>query len=65
MKIIKTLFILHLIPTILTGALLYDVPVELKQPDGTTLHCFASGDEFYSRLHDENDYTITQSNDDG
>ena len=65
MKIIKTLFILTLIPTILIGALLYDIPVELKQPDGSTLHCFASGDEFYSRLHDENDYTITQSDDDG
>ena len=65
MKLIKTLIILYLLPTLLFSALLYDVPVELKQPDGSTLHCFASGDEYYSRLHDQNDYTITQSNEDG
>ncbi len=65
MKIIKTLILLYLLPTLLFSALLYDVPVELKQPDGSTLHCYASGDEYYSRLHDQNDYTITQSNEDG
>ena len=33
----------------------------LRQPDGTELHCFASGDEFYSRLHDAEGYTIVQA----
>lgn len=33
----------------------------LIQPDGTELHCFASGDEFYSRLHDKDGYTIVQA----
>ena len=33
----------------------------LTQPDGTELHCFASGDEFYSRLHDKDGYTIVQA----
>ena len=33
----------------------------LKQPDGTELHCFASGDEFYNRLHDAEGYTIVQA----
>ena len=65
MKIIKTFFLLCLMPVALMGALLYDVPVELHQPDGTTLYCFASGDEYYSRLHDSDDYTITQSDEDG
>ena len=65
MKIIKTFFLLCAVPAMLMGALLYDVPVELQQPDGTTLHCFASGDEYYSRLHDGDGYTITQSNEDG
>ena len=33
----------------------------LIQPDGTELHCYASGDEFYSRLHDKDGYTIVQA----
>ena len=33
----------------------------LKQPDGTELHCFASGDEFYNRLHDADGFTIVQA----
>lgn len=33
----------------------------LRQPDGTELHCFASGDEFYNRLHDADGYTIVQA----
>lgn len=33
----------------------------LTQPDGTVLHCFASGDEFYIRLHDADGYTIVQA----
>ena len=65
MKIIKTFFLIYAAPIILMGAYLTDVPVELNQPDGSTLHCFASGDEYYSRLHDGGDYTITQSNEDG
>ena len=33
----------------------------LRQPDGTELYCFASGDEFYSRLHDADGFTIVQA----
>ena len=33
----------------------------LTQPDGTKLYCLASGDEFYSRLHDANGFTIVQA----
>ncbi len=36
------------------------VPQHLKQPDGTALECFASGDEYYNWLHDEAGYTIVQ-----
>ena len=42
------------------AAYLRDVPVTLNQPDGTILHCFASGDEFYNYLHDKDGYTIVQ-----
>ena len=32
----------------------------VTQPDGTILKCFASGDEFFNYLHDENGFTIIQ-----
>ena len=42
------------------AAYLRDVPQTLTQPDGTILHCFASGDEFFNYLHDKDGYTIMQ-----
>ncbi|MDR2084628.1 MAG: M6 family metalloprotease domain-containing protein [Bacteroidales bacterium] len=39
-------------------------PVTVNQPDGTVISCYASGDEFYNWLHDENNFTIIQ-NDEG
>ena len=42
------------------AAYLRDVPMTLTQPDGTVLHCYASGDEYFNYLHDENGYTIMQ-----
>jgi hypothetical protein len=42
-------------------AYLSDVPVTVFQPNGDELHCFASGDEFHNWLHDENGFTIIQS----
>ena len=43
------------------AAYLVNVPQTVKQPDGTILHCFASGDEFYSWLHDSLGYTIVEN----
>lgn len=42
------------------AAFLKNVPREVVQPNGDTLRCFASGDEFYNYLHDLNGYTIIQ-----
>ena len=42
------------------AAYLKNVPMTLTQPDGTALHCYASGDEFFNYLHDENGFTIMQ-----
>lgn len=36
------------------------VPVTVTQPDGTELHLFASGDEYYNWLHDAEGYTVIQ-----
>jgi M6 family metalloprotease-like protein len=40
-------------------------PQTIRQPDGTIIECFATGDEFYNWLHDENGYTIIQNHGDG
>ncbi len=47
----------------LNAAYLKNIPKTLTQPDGTTINCFASGDEFHNWLHDENNYTIIQDQD--
>ena len=42
------------------AAYLRNIPMTVTQPDGTTLQCLASGDEFFNYLHDENGFTIIQ-----
>lgn len=37
-----------------------NMPVVKIQPNGDTLRCFVSGDEFFHRLHDANGFTIVQ-----
>lgn len=49
----------------LQAAYLTDVPVKVTQPDGIVLNIFATGDEFYNWLHDENGYTIVQDQNNG
>lgn len=44
----------------LSAAFLRDMPMNLVQPDGTALSCFASGDEYHNWLHDSENYTIIQ-----
>ena len=40
------------------AAFLKNVPQKLTQPDGTVINIFATGDEYYSWLHDNNNFTI-------
>ncbi len=54
-----------LICAFLHGALLRDIPTTITQPDGEQFSCYASGDEFFNYLHDENNFAIIQSQDDG
>ena len=37
-----------------------NMPVNMIQPNGDTVHFFVTGDEFYHRYHDSLDYTIVQ-----
>ncbi|HRP01301.1 MAG TPA: M6 family metalloprotease domain-containing protein [Candidatus Kapabacteria bacterium] len=43
------------------SAYLSKVPQTVNQPDGTILNCYATGDEYFNRLHDANNYTIIQN----
>ncbi len=40
-------------------------PQTIRQPDGTIIECFASGDEFYNWLHDAEGFTIIQNHSNG
>ena len=43
------------------AAYMENVPQTIIQPNGDTLHCFASGDEYYHYLHDAEGFTIVQN----
>jgi M6 family metalloprotease-like protein len=45
------------------GAYLRNVPINIIQPNGIEIICFATGDEFYNWLHNEDGYTIVQNQD--
>lgn len=49
----------------LNAAYLENIPKTITQPDGTTINCFVSGDEFHNWLHDGGNYTLIQSQSDG
>ena len=42
-----------------------NIPQTITQPNGKTINCLGSGDEFYHYLHDANGYTIVQNPKDG
>jgi M6 family metalloprotease-like protein len=44
------------------SAILRNVPQTIQQPNGKTIKCFASGDEFCNWLHDIDGYTIVRDN---
>jgi len=60
MKRIKILIISAIFQFYSYGAYLKDVPITITQPDGTTIACFATGDEYYNWAHDKDGYTIIQ-----
>ena len=57
-KFLSLLALLCLTTGLLHAAFLRNVPQTLTQPDGSKLHCFATGDEYYNYLHDKDGYTI-------
>lgn len=60
----KTLFItlLALFFVLMANAnYLKNVPQKIVQPNGEIVNCYASGDEYYHWLHDEEGFTIVQN----
>ena len=61
----KKIIILVIISVSVQATWLEDIPQKITQSDGTTIDCFASGDQYAHRLHDRNDYTIVLNSADG
>lgn len=59
------LTLIFILPLFVSGAWLNFEPQTITQPNGGVIECFATGDEFYNWLHDENGYTIIQNHNDG
>ncbi len=55
--------VLLLILTIVRAAYFEKIPYTITQPDGKTISCFVTGDEFYNWIHDDKGYTIIQAPD--
>jgi M6 family metalloprotease-like protein len=64
-RMVNFVFCLMLIVGLTQAAPLYNQEMLLTQPDGSTIECLASGDEYYNYLHDADGYTIIQSQQDG
>jgi len=60
--IITSIIVCFFVTTHVNAAYLENIPVTVVQPNGDALHIYASGDEFFNYLHDENGYTIIQNN---
>jgi M6 family metalloprotease-like protein len=57
---LRFLVLAVLVASVSEAAFLRNVPQTVTQPDGTALHLFATGDEYYNRLHDADDFTIVR-----
>ena len=63
---IRRLFVIGMIFALAMGfeskaAPVFNAPAVRVQPNGDTLRCLLTGDEYYHRLHDEAGYTIVQN----
>lgn len=66
-NIMRTLFAIALIISlsILSANFVREMPFEHHQPDGSKLQLYVTGDEFYRRVHDKEDYTVLRHPDNG
>jgi hypothetical protein len=40
-------------------------PITVTQPDGTEIHCFTTGDEYYNWVHDADGFTLIRGTETG
>jgi len=59
-KILLTAFLLS-VTFVSQAAYIENMPRQLIQPNGDTLNCFITGDEYHHWLHDADGYTIVQN----
>ena len=58
------LFVVLMVNVLYAGAANFSfLPYSVKQPDGTVINCFVSGDEYFNWLHDQDGFTIIQADD--
>ncbi|HNX86415.1 MAG TPA: M6 family metalloprotease domain-containing protein [Bacteroidales bacterium] len=58
------LLLLILFTTLSAGAAWFSyMPYQVSQPDGSTISCYVSGDEYFNWLHDQEGHTIIQAED--
>ena len=65
MYIIKNILAITLFLSTLSATWFKDIPRILSQPDGSTVECLISGDQYVRRLHDDDNFTIVHNPDDG
>jgi M6 family metalloprotease-like protein len=61
-RVLLVLIFLFLL-SIVKAAYFEFLPYFISQPDGKTISCFVSGDEFFNWIHDQEGYTIIQAAD--
>ena len=60
-KIALIVLALFLVLTNVRAAYFEKLPYTITQPNGKTIACFVTGDEFYNWIHDSEGYTIIQA----
>ncbi len=60
-KSILVFIVLLMMNLALSAAYFSNVPYTLRQPNGDTLACFITGDEYYHYLHDADGFTIVKN----
>lgn len=60
-KKVLLFFVVILFASTVEASYLKNVPQKLVQPNGVVVNCFATGDEFYHWMHDEDGFTIVQN----
>lgn len=60
-KILLSFILLWMMNLALSAAYFSNLPYTLKQPNGDTLACLITGDEYYHYLHDADGFTIVKN----